>query len=418
MDSIWYPYTQMKDVENQYEVSSADGVYLALNDGKKVIDAISSWWCVIYGYKNREINQAIEKQLNSMAHVMLGGLTHEPVKKLAKKLVEITPDGLNHVFFSDSGSTGVEVALKMAIQYQRNLGRKKKYRFLALKKAYHGDTCGVMSVGDPDDGMHSIFSGILPKQLFINSPKMGFVPNMVKMKEDLSDLEQILKSNHQDLAAFIVEPLMQAAGGFNFYAPEYLKKAKELCDQYHVLMIFDEVATGFGRTGTMFAADRVGICPDIMVLGKGLTGGYIGHAATLATTKIFESFYSDDKSKAFMHGPTFMGNPLACAAALKSIEIFRRDKYLEKIKKIEELLKRELFKIQSDKIEDIRVLGATGVIEVKDKDCLDGVQEFAISQGVWLRPFEKYLYTMPAYIIKEQELAKITQVMMDFFKEN
>jgi adenosylmethionine---8-amino-7-oxononanoate aminotransferase len=294
MCCVWYPYQQMQNLDVQHEVVSAEGVYLYLDNGSKLIDAISSWWCVIHGYNHPQINEQAISQIKEVAHVMLGGLTHKPVKNLAKKLVEITPKDLNYVFFSDSGSVGVEVALKMAIQYWRNNNKSKKNRFLALKKAYHGDTCGVMAVGDPDDGMHALFSGFLPKQFFLPAPSMGYEADSKQLERDLQQLGDFLRNEHHRLAAFIVEPLMQAAGGFNFYAPLYLKEAKKLCDKYEVLLIFDEVATGFGRTGTLFAADQTGISPDIMVLAKGLTAGYTGHAATLASTRVFEAFLSED----------------------------------------------------------------------------------------------------------------------------
>jgi adenosylmethionine---8-amino-7-oxononanoate aminotransferase len=414
---IWYPYSQMKTTATPYTVVSANGVEIELDSGEKLIDAISSWWCVIHGYNHPEINQAAKEQLDKVSHIMLGGLVNEPAKKLAEKLVEITPARLTHVFYADSGSVGVEVALKMAVQYWQNLGYKQKTKILALEKAYHGDTTGAMSVCDPEEGMHSLFSGILPQQFFIPAPSMGYKADENQLKKDLNILEQFLEKNHTKLAAFIVEPIMQAAGGFNFYAPEYLTKARAFCDRFDVLLIFDEVATGFGRTGTLFAADQTNVSPDIMVLGKGLTAGYIGHAATIANDKIFSAFYSKDESKAFMHGPTFMGNPLACAIALKSIEIFERENYLEKIKKIETLLNEEFCLIKSDLIKDIRVLGATGVIEVKNKETLKNAQTFAAENGVWLRPFENYLYTMPPYIINDQDLMKITNVINNFFKK-
>jgi adenosylmethionine---8-amino-7-oxononanoate aminotransferase len=417
MNTLWYPYSQMKTELEHYKVTSAEGVYLHLEDGRKLIDSISSWWCVIHGYNHPEINQAAKEQLEKMSHVMLGGLTHDPVEKLAKKLVQITPKGLNHVFFSDSGSVGVEVAMKMAVQYWRNLGQKEKYKLLSLKKAYHGDTSGVMSIGDPDDGMHALFSGILPKQLFLDAPQIGYEADENILINDLVRLENTLKTHNKELAAFIVEPIIQAAGGFNFYSPRYLEEAKLICDKYSVLLIFDEVATGFGRTGTMFAADQTKITPDIMILGKALTAGYLGHAATLATTEIFNAFYDDDPAKAFMHGPTFMGNPLACSIALKGIEIFEKEDYLSKISEIEKTLKTGMLQIKSQNIKDIRVLGATGVIEVKDKKSLEGIQEFAANRGVWLRPFEKYLYTMPPYIISEIEINQIIQVMKDWFRQ-
>lgn len=411
---IWYPYTQQKTMAEAYNVSSADGVYLNLADGRRVIDAISSWWCVIHGYNHPELNAAAIRQLNKMAHVMLGGLTHDPALELARTLVRITPAGLNHVFFSDSGSVGVEVALKMAIQYWQNLGEKEKVKILTLKKAYHGDTTGAMSVSDPEEGMHRLFSPLLLQQCFLEAPRMGVEPDAALLKSDIHHLESVLKHEHRRLAAFIVEPLMQAAGGFNMYAPEYLQAARDLCNRYNVLLIYDEVATGFGRTGAMFAAERAGAIPDIMILAKGLTAGYTAHAATLANDKVYTAFYDDDPAKAFMHGPTFMGNPLACAIALKSIQIFERDNYLEKINRIESQLKTELSGLTGEHVKDTRVLGATGVIEMTTPAALNGVTRFALDRGVWLRPFDRYLYTMPPYIISSAELKKITDVMKEW----
>jgi len=413
MTSVWYPYTQMENLSPFLTVSSGDGVHIVLDDGRRLIDAISSWWCVIHGYNHPELNQAAIDQLNKMSHVMLGGLTHDAVEKLADKLVSITPDGLNHVFFSDSGSVGVEVAMKMAVQYWMNLGKGEKCKFLALKKSYHGDTTGVMALCDPEEGMHHLYHHLLQKHYFIEAPEMGYDPHPEQLVFDCEALEDFLKNHHHELAAFIVEPLLQGAGGFNMYAPEYLQKARALCDDYGVLLIFDEVATGFGRTGSLFASDQCGICPDIMILGKGLTGGYIGMAATLATSKIFSTFFGDD-SKCFMHGPTFSGNPLACSIALKSIEIFERDGYLDKIKGIERILKRHLLGLSSPKVKDVRVLGATGVIEVNDPSLLDGFQDFAVDNGIWLRPFGAYLYTMPPYVISDGELEHVLSVMIDW----
>jgi adenosylmethionine-8-amino-7-oxononanoate aminotransferase len=415
MISIWYPYTQMKDLEEQYQVVKADGVYLTLANGQKLIDGICSWWCVIHGYNHPEINKALLKQAKKFSHVMLGGLSHKPAQALAEKLVQITPQGLNHVFFADSGSVGVEVALKIAMQYWVNKKRVRKNKFVALKKAYHGDTIGAMSVGDTEDGMHEVFKDILIKQYFLPAPEMGLIADMDKLEKEVALFRELIKAKHQEIAAFIVEPLMQAAGGFNFYAAEYLQKIAKICKEYEVLLIFDEVATGFGRTGALFAAQKANVTPDILILGKGLTAGYIGHAATLATTPVFEAFYGDSARQALMHGPTFMGNALACAVSLKSIEIFERENYLEKIGKIEEVLQRELMGKKANGIKDIRVCGATGVIEAHKAEDIKEFQEFAMKQGVWLKPFEKYVYTMPAYIITEEELRKITGVMKAWF---
>jgi adenosylmethionine-8-amino-7-oxononanoate aminotransferase len=413
--ALWYPYAQMKNLEINHEVVSAKGVTLQLANGQSLIDAVASWWCVIHGYNHPKLNSAVTEQLHNVAHVMLGGLKNRPADELAQKLVDITPEGLNHVFFSDSGSVGVEVALKMAIQYWQNQGKTQKQRILTLKKAYHGDTTGCMSVSDCDEGMHHMFNGVLMPQIFAPQPCHGSPADEAKLNQEIEALSQLFEQHHQELAAFIVEPLVQGAGGFNIYSERYLKAAKALCKQYQVLLIFDEVATGFGRTGEMFAAAKAQVTPDIMVLSKGLTAGYLSHAATLATTQVFNGFYDDDASKAFMHGPTYMGNPLACAVALAGIELFEQENYLQKINDIEKQLKRELLSFTHPSIREVRVLGAIAVIEVHDASSLKGIQDFAANRGVWLRPFENYLYTMPAYIIKPEELSAITQAMTEWF---
>ena len=396
-NTLWYPYTQMKTAATPLDVDHAKGCSLFLKDGSVLTDAISSWWCVIHGYNHPELNKALTDQMEKIAHVMLGGLTHSPAKQLADKLVAITPEGINHVFFSDSGSVGCEVAMKLAIQYWKNKGQTKK-KFVVLKRGYHGDTLGVMSLGSDDETMHATFKDVVFPQFFVTP-------------DDVDELDAVLKKHSQDIAGFFIEPIMQGAGGFYLHSPEYLQKAKMLCEQYDVLMIADEVATGFGRTGTLFAVEQAGITPDIMILGKALTGGYMGLAATCVTSEIFNAFYDDDSSKAFMHGPTFMGNPLACSVALKSIELFERHNTLKKIQTIETHLKKSLNHFSSPLVSDIRIKGAMACIEVTDENVLKEAQAFAVSNGVWLRPFGKFLYTMPAYVITEYELEKICEVM-------
>lgn len=413
--SLWYPYAQMKNLELNLEVVEANGVYLTMKDGKQLIDAISSWWCVTHGYNHPELNQAMFDQAQTFSHVMLGGLKNQTTETFADKLVEITPDGLNHVFFSDSGSVGVEVAIKMALQYFFNQGNQHKTRIVALERAYHGDTTACMSVCDPAEGMHKMFHGITPEQFFLPAPTSGFSPSEEALANEVAHVKKLFAKHGDTIAAIIVEPLLQGAGGFNIYSPEYLNQLKALCEEHDILLIFDEVATGFGRTGKLFAADHTNISPDIMVLAKGLTAGYVGHAATLASTKVFNAFLSDSPSKAFMHGPTFMGNPLACAIGLKALEIFERDDYLERIATIESILQEELLGFEHEEIVETRVLGATGAIEVKEARFHHGIQEFAAERGVWIRPFERYIYTMPPYIITPEELKKITQVMKDWF---
>ncbi len=413
--SIWYPYAQMKTANWPLKVISAQGVYLQLDDGPRLIDAISSWWCVIHGYNHPQLNEAITHQLGQMAHVMLGGLTHDPAEKLADKLVAITPEGLNHVFFGDSGSVGVEIAMKMAIQFWKNQGQTKKTTLLALEGSYHGDTCGAMSLCDPAGGMHALFAGLLPRQIFVPSPRGGFEASAQTVEEDLVQLEAVLQEQAPHLAAMIVEPIMQGVGGFRFYSPLYLQRARELCDAYEVLLIFDEIATGLGRTGRMFAADHARVTPDIMVVGKALTGGYLTLSATLATDRVFNAFYDDDAGKALMHGPTFMGNPLACAVSLQSIELFEQGDYLSRIRQIEAILRAGLLDLDGEAICEVRVLGACGVIEVYDKAALEGIANFAISRGVWLRPFDRYVYTVPPYVITESQLEQVVGVLRDWF---
>jgi adenosylmethionine-8-amino-7-oxononanoate aminotransferase len=386
-----------------------------MSDGRQLIDAISSWWCVTHGYNHPELNQAMTTQMHKFSHVMLGGLKNKTTQDFADKLVEITPQGLNHVFFSDSGSVGVEVAIKMALQYFFNQGHQNKTHIVALQRAYHGDTTACMSVCDPAEGMHKMFHGITPKQFFLDAPSGGFDASKADIDADIQRAKTLFEAHGDTIAAMIVEPLMQGAGGFNFYSPDYLNQLKPLCQAYNILLIFDEVATGFGRTGKLFATEHTDITPDIMILAKGLTAGYLGHAATLATTQVFEAFLSDDPGKAFMHGPTFMGNPIACAVGLKAIEIFKRDDYLSNIARIEQQLKDELLSFEHDEIVECRVLGATGAIEVKDARFHQGIQQYAAERGVWLRPFERYIYTMPPYITTSEQLKTITEVMKGWF---
>ena len=398
---IWYPYEQMKGMKAPYEIIHAKGVYLYTKD-KKLIDSVSSWWCMIHGYKNQEINEAIKEQLDRFAHVMLGGLTHEAAAKLSDKLKEWLPGDLDYCFYSDSGSVGVEVALKMALQYYVNAGNLEKTKVLALTHAYHGDTFKAMEVGDDED-YHFVLEAYGEKK------------NCIHIPTEIPALEQAFEKYHQELNCFIVEPLLQGAGGMRMYGIEFLKRARELCSQYDVLLIFDEVATGFGRTGYRFVADEV--LPDILVLGKALTGGYIGHAVTVANHKVYNGFYSDNPSHALMHGPTFMGNALACSAALKSIELFEKGHYLERIKELEKIMIREMKGFSDPRIADIRIMGGCICIEVKKEETLKGYQEYACQKGVFARPFLKYLYAMIPYVITESELIQILDTMKAWFKE-
>ena len=418
MSKLWYPYAQMENLERNYKVLSGHGPYLEIEnletkEKKELLDGISSWWCAVHGYNNMEINEAIKEQLDKIAHVMLGGLTHEWALRLADKLVEITPKGLNHVFFSDSGSVGVEVSLKMAIQYFVNKGQREKSKFISLKKAYHGDTFKAMEVGDDSD-FHGAFNHMMKETFYVNIPKGGMNPSEKELNEALEELSLLLEKEGKNIAAFIVEPLLQGAGGFRIYSPKYLNEAKKLCEKHEVLMIFDEVATGFGRTGKMFAADYCDFTPDIMILGKALTGGYIGHAATLTNDRVFEGFYGGGE-KAFMHGPTFMGNPLACVASLKSIELFEKNRVIEKVKEIEKIFFEEFGNFKNKKVNEVRIFGAMVALEVYDSKDLKDVQTFAYEKGVWLRPFGKYLYLMPSYILSYEECTKLCRVIKQYF---
>lgn len=422
---LWYPYAQMKTMPSPYKIIDAEGVYLYTED-KKLIDSVSSWWSVIHGYKHPELNEAIIKQTEKFAHVMLGGLSHEPARKLAKKLQDFLPGDLNHCFFSDSGSVAVEVALKIALQYYLNRNEEKRNTILALENAhhkssmdlpvpekrnmilslqhaYHGDTFKTMEVGDDED-YHFVI------EIYGKNKHILHIPT------EISALEKAFEKYHQYLNCFIVEPLLQGAGGMRMYDISFLEKARELCDKYDVLLIFDEVATGFGRTGNRFVADLVQ--PDILVLGKALTGGYIGHAVTVTNDKVFNSFYSNDPRKALMHGPTFMGNALACSVALKSIELFEKNNYMEKIKNIEAITKRELKGFNDPRIKEIRIMGGCVCIEVFDPESIKGYQQFAYEEGVFSRPFLNYLYAMVPYVIKEDELIKVITTMKKWFLEH
>ena len=414
---IWYPYEQMKTMKAPYKILDAEGVYLYTKD-QKLIDSVSSWWCMIHGYKHPELTAAIQEQAGKFCHVMLGGLTHDPVQKLSAKLEEFLPGDLNYCFFSDSGSVGVEVALKMALQYNTNRlddrrlvmqldnahhgsELKKRTMVLALEHAYHGDTFKAMEVGDDED-YHFVLEAYGEKTDVIHIPTR------------IDALEEAFARCHERLNSFIVEPLLQGAGGMRMYDIAFLKRARELCDQYDVLLIFDEVATGFGRTGNRFVADLVQ--PDILVLGKALTGGYIGHAATVASRRVFSGFYSDDPAKALMHGPTFMGNALACAAALESIRLFEEEDYMSKIARIEAITRREMAGFGDERIKEVRIMGGCVCVEVKDPKVLEGYQQFAYEHGVFSRPFLSYMYAMVPYVIEEEELVRVLDTMKAWFR--
>ena len=397
---IWHPYAKIPNEVSTHVVKSAEGVYLNLENDKRVVDGMSSWWSAIHGYNHPTLNQAITTQLGKMSHVMFGGLTHDPAIALAKTLIEITPENLTKVFFTDSGSVAVEAALKMALQYWHNKGQSDKHKFVTIRGGYHGDTFGAMSVCDPDNGMHHLFSSVLPKHYFVKSPSME------PMDDALQDLESTLKQHSSSIAAMILEPVVQGAGGMRLYNPQYLTKAKALCQQHDVLFILDEIATGFGRTGELFALEYVEVEPDILCLGKALTGGYMSLAATLTTDKISQGVGT------LMHGPTFMANPLACSVANASIELLLNSDWQDNIADIEAVLHSELSPLrQHEKVADVRILGAIGVVELTEEMDMEIVQNLLIENGVWLRPYGKLLYTMPPFIINKQELLLITKAI-------
>lgn len=399
-ENIWHPYAQIPNAVPTYQVESADGVYLNLKNNKRVVDGMSSWWSTIHGYNNPVLNQAVKSQLEKMAHVMFGGLTHKAAIDLAKKLIKITPNNLDKVFFADSGSIAVEVALKMSLQYWQNKDMPNKNKFITIYGGYHGDSFGAMSVCDPNSGMHHLFTGVLSKHYFVKNPATN------STNEALIDLESQLKNHQNEIAAMILEPIVQGAGGMRFYDWQYLSRAKQLCAKYNILLIIDEIATGFGRTGKLFACEFANIKPDILCLGKALTGGYMSLAATLTTSEIANSV------GVLMHGPTFMANPLACAVANASIDLLLKSNWQERIKNIETILKKELLPLlQNNQVADVRVFGAIGVVEMIDAINVKTVQKKLIQQGVWLRPFGKLLYTMPAFLITDDELLKITSAI-------
>lgn len=396
---IWYPYQQMKTMQAPFEIVDAEGVYLYTKE-HKMIDSVSSWWSVIHGYKHPALNEAIIEQVGKFSHVMLGGLTHEPVRRLSDKLQSFLPGDLDYCFFSDSGSVAVEVALKMALQYYVNRGEQQRTMILALEHAYHGDTFKTMEAGDDED-YHFVLNAY------------GKSPYVVHIPTEIAALEQAFAQYHDKLNCVLVEPLLQGAGGMRMYDVSFLQRARALCDQYGVLLIFDEVATGFGRTGNRFVADLV--LPDILVLGKALTGGYIGHAVTVANHKVYDGFYNDDPAHALMHGPTFMGNALACSVALKSIELFESENYMDKIARIEAITRRELEGFSDPRIREIRIMGGCVCIEVYDSETLRGYQQFACERGVFSRPFLNYLYAMVPYVISEDQLVTVLDCMKAWF---
>ena len=407
-DHIWHPYTSMVDPLPARKVVSAEGVRIRLADGKELVDGMSSWWCVIHGYNHPELNAAIEQQLKRTSHVMFGGLTHEPAIELARELVRITPEGLQHVFFSDSGSVSVEVAIKMAIQYWGAQQRSEKSRLLTIKGGYHGDTFGAMSVCDPVNGMHERFTKVLPQHIFVERPSVR--PGSSLSPRDTAEIESVIRENRDQIAAVILEPIVQGAGGMWFYSPDYLARVAELCGEHEVLLIADEIATGFGRTGHLFACEHAGVQPDIMCLGKAMTAGYLTQAATLTTSQVAKGISAD--GGVLMHGPTFMANPLACAVARKSIELLLSGPWQQRVKAIETQLATELEPYRPhEAVADVRVLGAIGVVETKRPVPVAELQEVFVNAGVWIRPFNHLIYLMPPYVIEPHDLSQLTSAI-------
>lgn len=413
---VWHPYSSLTKPIPAYEVVSAKGVHLELANGRQLIDGMSSWWCAIHGYNHPALNAAAKDQIDRMSHVMFGGITHSPAVTLCEKIVDITPEGLDKVFLSDSGSVSVEVAIKMAFQYWISKGQPEKNKLLSLKGGYHGDTFAAMSVCDPTNGMHHIFDQVLPQHYFAPKPQIGF--DQPWDISDIAEFKSIIENQHQNIAAVILEPVVQGAGGMNFYSPEYLRQVRLLCDKHDVLLIADEIATGFGRTGKLFACEWAQITPDIMCLGKSLTGGYMTLAATICTEKVSHGI-CDGEASCFMHGPTFMGNPLACAVANASIEQLLSEDWQSNIVRIETVLKQQIEPfIHLDTVADTRVLGAIAVVEMKQPVQLAEIQRQFVARGIWVRPFGRLVYVMPPFIMSNQDLESLMQGIYEVLSAN
>jgi adenosylmethionine-8-amino-7-oxononanoate aminotransferase len=407
-EHVWHPYTSMTRPAEVRLVTDADGVRIRLADGSELIDAMASWWCAIHGYRHPVLDDAVRRQLDSMAHVMFGGLTHEPAIELASRLVDLTPEPLRHVFFADSGSVSLEVALKMAVQYQRGRGRPGRTRMLSLLGGYHGDTAGAMSVTDPVNGMHSMFRDVLPSQVFAARPPAGIDGHIGRWE---TQVRATVAAHADELAAIICEPVLQGAGGMHIYNPECLRVLRELATEQGLLLVFDEIATGFGRTGPLFAAEHAAVAPDIMCVGKALTGGYLTLGATLCTTEVAAGLDASE-SGVLMHGPTFMANPLACSVAAANLGLLTGRDWQRDVRRVETRLREGLAGAREDAgVQDVRVIGAVGVIQLDHPVDVPAATRTAIEHGVWIRPFRDLIYTMPPYVTGDADLKTICTAM-------